>query len=293
MGCGMSIRLLRGFTLIEIAIALLVIAGLSTSIVAVYKTVFNTDHKLEEQQNMTRIAKALNTFLAVNSYAPCPDTDGDGLEDRTVSSGVSICNDREGGLPYNDLGVKEVDAWGNAYYYRVHQRAESSTYINDICEPASVLGLSGTRSKTNLWMCPDTNIYYCAASTASNNCDDACSSLCTNTTDPRPSTNTTSAPFFHLATPPYGTVSGSYNLGIVDEAGTKIDEGVVAIAVSWGANGSEVNDTVCTSGTANEQENCDGDSNFVNIKTGENRDFVTWVTVSQAKVAIIGSGDFR
>lgn len=278
----------------EVAIVLLIIAGLSTSIVTVYKTVFNTDHKLEEQRNINQIGKALNTFLAVNSYVPCPDTDGDGLENRMDSSGISVCSDREGGLPFNDLGVKDKDAWGNAYYYRVHQRAVDGARINDICEPASVLGKSGSRSKVNLAMCPDTNVYYCAA--ALNNCDDACTSLCTiptTTIDPRPATGTTSAPFFHLATPPFGSVSGSLNIQITDEAGTKIDEGVVAVVLSWGANGSAVNDKSCVGGTASEFENCNDDRNFVNIKTGENQDFMTWVTVSQAKVAIIGSGSFR
>ena len=281
--------------MIEVAIVLLVVAGLSTSMVIVYKSVFDTNHKLDEQRNLAQIASSMNTFLAVNSYIPCPDNDGDGLEDRSDSGGVSVCDSREGHLPFNDLGVKQKDAWGNAYYYRVHQRAESATYVNDVCEPASVLGRSGPRSKVNLLMCPDTNVYYCAASTSSNNCDTpgVCPSTCTNTPDPRPSTNTTLPPFFHLATPPFGTVSGSLNIQVTDEAGIKVDEGVVALVVSWGANGSAVNNQTCTGGTVNEIENCDGDRDFVHTKTGKNQDLITWVTVSQAKVAIIGSGNFR
>lgn len=290
----MSLKEQKGFTLIEVAITLLVIAGISTTVLLVYQSVLDTNAKLKEQQNIYQISKSMNTFLAVNSFIPCPDTDGDGLENRTIAStGEFECADREGGLPFNDLGVKEKDAWGNPYYYRVHQRAESATYVNDICEPASVLGRSGPRSKADLWLCPDTNIYYCADSTSSNNCDSVCSSLCTNSTDPRPSSNVTSAPFFHLATPPYGTVAGSYNLEVTDEVGNQVDEGVVAVVISWGNNGSSVNRDNCTNGSVNELENCDDDRDFVNTITGENRDFMTWVTVNQAKVAIIGSGNFR
>ena len=287
----MSVRIQKGFTLIEVAITLVMIGGISSTALLAYKSVIDTNAKLREQENINRIAKSMNTFLAVNSFIPCPDVDGDGLEDRTFSStGESMCSDRDGGLPFNDLGVKDKDVWGNPYYYRVHQRATDEDYVNDICEPASVLGSTGPRSKSDLWLCPDTNLYYCADFSS---CNSVCSSFCTNTTDPRPSTNVTSAPFFHLATPPYGSVSGSYNLEVTDEAGSLVEEGVVAMVVSWGSNGASVNLDNCSNASVSELENCDGDRDFVNTKTGENRDFMTWITVNQAKVAIIGSGSLR
>ncbi|MDG6779111.1 prepilin-type N-terminal cleavage/methylation domain-containing protein [Thiomicrorhabdus sp. zzn3] len=283
----------RGFSLIEIAIGLLVLGLLIGSFSGVFKLFFDSNHKLEEQVNMERIEKSLNTFLLVNSYIPCPDTDGDGHEDRNTVSGIEVCADREGALPFNDLGVEENDAWGNPYYYRVHQRAESATYVNDICEPASVLGRSGPRSKADLWMCPETNLYYCADISSAQNCNTACSVACTNTTDPRPATNTTLPPFFHLVTPPYGSVPGSYNLTVTGEDGVQKGEGVVAVVVSWGANGGTVNRDACSGGTVSEEENCDDDRNFIDTQTGENRDFLAWVTVNQAKTAIILTGELR
>ncbi|WP_157753554.1 type II secretion system protein [Thiomicrorhabdus chilensis] len=289
----MSIMNQKGFSIIEITIGLLILTLVLAGFNGIFGLVFDTDHKMEEQKNMARIHDSMRTYLSVNAYVPCPDTDGDGLENRSVSSGVEVCVDREGTLPFNDLGVPEKDAWGNPYYYRVHQRAESSTYVNDSCEPASVLGKAGTRSQADMWLCPDTNIYYCADITASSNCNDVCSSTCTNTTDPRPTTNVTLPPFFHLATPPFGGVSGSLNIIVNDENGNQKSEGVVATVVSWGANGKEVNRDNCTGGTSDEMENCDDDRVFVDTQTGENRDFVTWVTVNQAKVAIIGTGEFR
>ncbi|MDG6774776.1 type II secretion system protein [Thiomicrorhabdus sp. ZW0627] len=293
----MSIKSQKGFSLIEIALGLLILSFVLAGFNGVFELVFDTDHKMEEQQNMERIDDSIQTYLSVNAYLPCPDTDGDGVENRTVTSGISVCDDREGTLPFNDLGVPEKDAWGNPYYYRVHQRAESSTYVNDICEPASVLGKSGTRTKANLWLCPATNIYYCSASiTAGSDCNVSlgiCSEPCTNTTDPRPLLNSTKPPFFHLATPPYGGVTGSYNLTVSDEDGNQMGEGVVAVVVSWGANGNKVNRSSCSGGTADELENCDDDRNFVDTQTGKDRDFLTWVTVNQAKVAIIGTGEFR
>lgn len=287
----------KGFSLIEMAIALLILGLLIASFQGIFKLVFDTDHKMLEQQSMHTINRALQTYVSVNSYLPCPDTDGDGRENRVTDAGNSVCADREGGLPYEDIGVPGNDAWGNPYYYRVHQRAEQAVYVNQICEPASVLGLSGTRGTDNLWLCPSSNIYYCSdAITASSDCDvglNICDVPCTNTTDPRPTATPNAAPFFHLATPPFGTVSGSLNLRVYNEEAEQLGEGVVAVVVSWGANGDAVNRASCTGGTADELENCDDDRDFVDTQTGLDRDFVTWVTVSQAKVALIGTRKVR
>lgn len=290
-------NVVKGFSLIEMAIALLILGLLIVSFQGIFKLVFDTDHKMLEQQSMHTINRALQTYVSVNSYLPCPDTDGDGRENRVLDTGNSVCVDREGGLPFEDIGVPATDAWGNPYYYRVHQRAEQGVYVNQICEPASVLGLSGTRGTDNLWLCPSSNIYYCSASiTASTDCDvslNICDVPCTNATDPRPTATPNSAPFFHLATPPFGTVSGSLNLRVYNEDAEQLGEGVVAVVVSWGANGDAVNRTSCSGGTADELENCDDDRDFVDTQTGLDRDFVTWVTVSQAKVALIGTRKVR
>nr|WP_281357438.1 type II secretion system protein [Thiomicrorhabdus cannonii] len=288
---------LKGFSLMEMAIALLILGLVIVSFQGIFKLLFDTDHKMREQQSMHRINLSLNTYLSVNGYLPCPDTDGDGREDRVTDAGNSVCADREGGLPYEDIGVPATDAWGESYYYRVHQRAENPVYINQICEPASVLGLSGTRGTNNLWLCPSSNIYYCSASiTASTDCDvtfNICDVPCTNSTDPRPTATPPSPPFFHLATPPFGTVSGSLNLRVYNEDGDQLGEGVVAVVVSWGANGDTVNRASCSGGSTEEMENCDNDRDFVDTQTGLDRDFITWITVNQAKTAIIGTRAIR
>jgi hypothetical protein len=81
----------------------------------------------------------------------------------------------------------------------------------------------------------------------------------------------------------------------------KLGEGIVAVIVSWGADGKQVNRSLvsgtwndnCSGTSSNELENCDDDSTFVDTLSGENRDFIRWVTVNQAKYALIGSGEFR
>jgi len=289
----------KGFSLIEVAIGILILGGILTSVAGVYQMLSDTRHQATEADNIDRINQSINTYLAVNAYLPCPDTDTDpdGVENRTVTGGVSVCDSREGGLPYSDLGLPNVDSWGNPYYYRVHQRAESSTYINRICEPASVLGLSGARDNTDLWFCPDSNMFFCSTQAK---CNLVCTAACTDNVaqDPRPTASLTSPPYFHLATRPYGAIKGDHNIIIRDEEANQLGEGVVAVVVSWGANGKEayrdvIDEDNCVNATVDELANCDGDREFVQTRTGEDRDFVTWVTVGQAKVAIIGTGEFR
>ena len=311
----MSIKVFRaGFSLIEVAIALLILGIILLNFQGIVQRIFEVDHQQTQQNDILRINDAINTFLSVNAFLPCPDTDSppDGLENRvdgTVDSLIKVCADREGYLPYNDLGVKPKDAWGNDYYYRVHQRAESESYITQACQAASVLGRKGTSGNDDLWLCPDTSQFSC---TSKADCEDAtkgdCPSTCINTIDPRPNANV--APFFHLATPPFGTLSGGVgndHIRIYHEdatsyadSGTDMDGGVVAVAVSWGSNGKSVyryndarNSCVAGTGTAAELANCADSRDFVDIKTGEGRDFITWATVNQAKIAIIGTGEFR
>jgi len=50
-----------------------------------------------------------------NPYLPCPDTDGDGAENRTGTA----CTNLSGELPWETLGVGQDDSWNNAYLYRV------------------------------------------------------------------------------------------------------------------------------------------------------------------------------
>lgn len=294
----------NGFSLIEVAIGLLILGIIMNSFYGIAKQLFETDHKQAELTNMRTIQDSINMYLTVNAHLPCPDVDNDGNENR--ADGVS-CDAREGYLPYSDLGVKSKDAWGNEYYYRVNQRAENTTYITEICQSASVLGKAGAGKKTDLWLCPATNLYYCKAA-GTYDCNSVCTDTCVNTIEPRPNVSGLSsdaAPFFHLITPPIGTVSGASNLNIYNEDAAPYDGsidpmggGVVAVVVSWGANGKEVyrydvGHQNCGGGTVAENINCTDSRDFVDIRTGRDRDFISWVTVSQAKVAIIGRGDLK
>ena len=54
-------------------------------------------------------------------FLPCPDSDGDGREDRNLNTGkcMSAGTTARWGLPWLTLGVKGHDAWGNRFTYAV------------------------------------------------------------------------------------------------------------------------------------------------------------------------------
>jgi prepilin-type N-terminal cleavage/methylation domain-containing protein len=293
----------QGFSLLEVAIGLLILGLSLTYFSGIFQLVSETEREKNERVNIYKVQDALNTFLAVNMFLPCPDTDNDGHENRVDTI---KCDDREGYLPFKDLGTEGTDAWDNPYYYRVNQQAETSAYIRDVCKSSSVMGRAGSKVLGDLRLCPDSNIYYCSVAGCSSACNATCQSI-----DPRGTAQT--PPYFHLATPPFGALAGSYNLQVYPQSATPYDDsngfpfggdggnGTVAMVVSWGANGDQVyryNDSRHSAGcdssaTAAEFENCDDDRLFVDTKTGENRDFITWISVNQAKMALIYNGEFR
>jgi type II secretory pathway pseudopilin PulG len=76
----------------------------------------------ETRNNLSEIKEALigfalshNATLDGRPFLPCPDTDGDGAENRIAN----ICVQAEGRLPFSDLGVNATDSWNNRFIYRV------------------------------------------------------------------------------------------------------------------------------------------------------------------------------
>ncbi|MHB1213437.1 MAG: type II secretion system protein [Thiobacillus sp.] len=114
----------RGFTLIELAIVLVIITiligGLAMPLSAQIQArrTAETNRTLEEAREAI-IGYAMTHKTAVGSrpYLPCPDTNGDGIEEtRTADK----CPETVGFLPWVTLGTGAQDAWGNRLLYATH-----------------------------------------------------------------------------------------------------------------------------------------------------------------------------
>lgn len=114
----------RGFTLVEMAIGILVISLLLGSILVPLSAQVEQRKISETQKALEEIREALLGFAIANGHLPCPDkttpagvgTANDGLEDVNVTA----CVANEGNLPWGTLGAPSADSWGNRYRYRIH-----------------------------------------------------------------------------------------------------------------------------------------------------------------------------
>jgi prepilin-type N-terminal cleavage/methylation domain-containing protein len=112
----------QGFTLAELTIVLVIVALLIGGMLVPLSAQRDLQDLRETQRQLSDITEALLGYaashVATNSgkpYLPCPDTDGDGFENRSGNGCAAV----EGRLPWSELGVGREDAWGNRFRYRV------------------------------------------------------------------------------------------------------------------------------------------------------------------------------
>ena len=128
----------RGFTLIEMAVVVFVIALLLGSILVPLQTQVEQRQISDTEKALDEIREALVGFALANGFLPCPDKTGgggagtanDGTEDVTAATGTCVAT--EGHVPWTTLGVGANDAWGNRFRYRVAgafaQRSPGTTF---------------------------------------------------------------------------------------------------------------------------------------------------------------------
>lgn len=297
----------QGFTLVEIALAVLLISLLLGGSLAITGAFRDLDQQEQVEEQLSKISKAMEVYLAVNKHLPCPDTDGNGRENRH-SNGVQCASDA-GALPFVDLAVVGKDPWNNAFAYKVNERVDvisHHSYITDICQPASIFGRAGvpTSPSAEFAFCPTSATYFCRASRA------PCSVNWDFVRDPRQTT----PPFFNFATQPIGAEAfDSLNNNPSDPDPRKnlilfatelvagnpvrkaVDNSIVAMVVSYGENGWQAwNDCSATNPMLNaiEVKNCNEDRVFERALRGKELNFFTWMTLNEAKQVMIQSGGF-
>lgn len=105
----------KGFSLIEIAIVLVILGLVLGGVLAPLSTQYENSRRNETSNILDQVLEASYGYAIVNGQFPCPDTSGDGLENRVGANCVSPT----GGLPWVTLGVGQNDAWGQPFGYQV------------------------------------------------------------------------------------------------------------------------------------------------------------------------------
>lgn len=117
----------HGFTLIEMAIVLAILALLLAGGLSVLSAQIDQQRIKDTQKLLEDAREALIGYAASHSAAdtrpflPCPDRNAgaganDGQEDRLPSGACAV---QEGNLPWVTLGMNDLDGWGNHLRYSV------------------------------------------------------------------------------------------------------------------------------------------------------------------------------
>ncbi len=118
----------QGFTLIELAIVLVILGLLITGLLVPLTEQANYKRRTETTILLAEAKQALLGYTLVNQHMPCPDitSGGDGSANNTANDGVEdfdpatgSCRSQGGNLPWATLSLVETDAWGTVLTYRV------------------------------------------------------------------------------------------------------------------------------------------------------------------------------
>jgi len=108
----------KGFTLIEIAVVLTIVALLIGGLLIPLTTQIDVAKIQSTEKTLAQVKTALTRYAVANNRLPCPSDNPEvGIEVNTVAN-CTI----EGNLPWVNLGVGRYDAWGNPLRYRVVQQ---------------------------------------------------------------------------------------------------------------------------------------------------------------------------
>lgn len=128
-------RKMRGFSLIEIAVVLVIMGLVLGGLLLTMGTYQQYQRSQQTQRQLAEARDALIGFAATRGRLPCPaDPAGNGQERTPTAAGCTT--GVEGELPWATLGLPRVDAWGLALRYAVSAefaRSSGVTYAG--CPP--------------------------------------------------------------------------------------------------------------------------------------------------------------
>lgn len=155
-------RKVTGFSLIEIAIVLLILAILATTLGSTMSGLVEARRRDETIQNMQKVEDAIVSFVSTTKRMPCPadgsltSTDPNwGLESpgRSITTGCPPAL-LTGVVPWRTLGITQadvIDGWQSMYTYRIQLTlgADNAMTMSD-CDPAGSAGAAGSACATCL-----------------------------------------------------------------------------------------------------------------------------------------------
>ncbi|WP_019894134.1 type II secretion system protein [Hydrogenovibrio halophilus] len=273
----------QGFTLLELMVVLTVLSILLVPAMGIKHSFYHYEKSVENREKLLEIKRALKTFIQINGYLPCPDTSGNGQQNRISNK---RCRDDQGQLPYLDLQAPARDVYGNPFLYAANTNADN-TDILEACTSASLFGHAG--EVTNQWQqCNTTEKNFCKLS----QCQHACDGTCKHHEKTR-----NKPPYIRTLTPPRGMTSALNGaLRVCGNEATdcknktplsKVDGNLLPVViVSFGQGGDQTWQD-CDNAFESEQLNCNGKRYFHQKTLSDQfRHQLTWLTTPEVKTLI-------
>jgi prepilin-type N-terminal cleavage/methylation domain-containing protein len=100
----------RGFTLVEVAISMVILGLVMTGLVISLTQQLQQSRLVNTRTALAQASDALIAYVVANARLPCPAVaGGNGIE---ATSGVGVCTKASGYLPAVTLGLTNLDAYG-------------------------------------------------------------------------------------------------------------------------------------------------------------------------------------
>ena len=250
-------RAARGFTLVEIAVVMMIVALLLGSLMYTLSAQLEQRNFEETRGRLEAARELLLSYAIVNGRLPCPATAASSADEAPVGGGTCTAPGPYGGwLPARTIGFQVVDAGGYAidsWQNRIRYAVSGAALTG--CAGSSTLPhfTNSTNLKANGITCQPNDLVVCKSATGitATTCGPAANALTNQTV-------------------------------------------VVAIVYSVGKNGSlGCAPTTCV----DEAKNIDGDRVFVShtpapagATNGEFDDYLVWITVGELYGRLISAG---
>lgn len=130
MHCSTPPHRNNGFSLVELAIVLVIVALLASGLLVGIAAQRNAAENIDAQRQLENIREALLGYAMANGRLPCPaKADLPNTDDEAGKALSPPCDGllQHGVLPWKTLGLPETDPWGRRFTYFVSSSDSAAT----------------------------------------------------------------------------------------------------------------------------------------------------------------------
>lgn len=137
----------RGFSLIEMAVVLLIVVLLLGSVLVPFATQVEQRRIAETQKTLEEIKEALIGYAIAHGRLPCPATSPTNGSEYCPATSATVF---AGLLPWSELGVAKLDSWGHTFRYAVSRNYTVAFSLPPPARAITVLTRDNTGALTPL-----------------------------------------------------------------------------------------------------------------------------------------------